>query len=111
MGKAIGKKIFTFTRTTGDFSHNWSDGCHEASLCFFDVRRAFDVALDKVVDFHVTDKRPKSMTNWHFLRKDGYSSWRLSSGSHGSVELMGSACSLLNDNFPDKKTLYVCAYA
>lgn len=79
-------------------------------LCASMVKTAFDIKRSHNIEFVVTNSKPKgSLANWHILRKRSLGAWFISSATH-SMELMFGSSRQLSDDFPNNKTLYVCAY-
>lgn len=82
----------------------------KARLCARVVRDAFHIPRANKIEFVVTNSKPKNLTDWHVLKKDG-NGWRITKvKSISHCGLLWDADEVLSANFPKNSTLYVCAY-
>ena len=91
-----------------DWFKDWNSG---EKLCASVVRAAFDIGRAKKVTFHVTNSKPKRLTNWHILKKNKDGIWKITLvDTEFCPELLYGAGNVVTHDFPNNTTLYVCAY-
>jgi len=101
-------KTYNVRKDSGYFRLNDND----ARLCPGAVQQAFDIGLRiKLVEFRVTNSKPKRLGGWHILRKCKDGHWRLTTAINSDfMQLLWEASVTLTADFPKNSTLYVSAY-
>jgi len=102
------EKIYT-TRLEGDWFTAFNGYTVPPRMCSDTVREAFEIRRARRVDFRVTNSKPKRLSGWHILRQESPSHWVVTTGT-SYMGLMSVPSEVLSDDFPNNKTLYVCAY-